>query len=134
MVIDTSAIFAAIANEPDGELYRRAIKAAPLRPMSAVTLLETRIVLMARLGPDAIATFDELLERARIVVVPFDRELSETAFDAFRGYGKGQGGHAQLNIVDCAAYALAHARNLPLLFKGDDFSATDVISAFAPSS
>jgi ribonuclease VapC len=129
MVIDTSAIFAAIAGEPDGEFYREAIKKAPLRIISAVTLLEVRIVLFARLGSDALATFDELIERARIVVVPFDQEHSESAFDAFRRYGKGQGGPAQLNIVDCAAYALASTRGLPLLFKGNDFSATDVTPA-----
>jgi ribonuclease VapC len=134
MVIDTSAIYAAIANEPDGAFYRQAIKTASLRLISAVTLLETRIVLFARLGPDAIVTFDELIERARIVVVPFDRALSETAFDAFRRFGKGQGGPAQLNIVDCAAYALAHARSLPLLFKGNDFRATDVTPVLMPGS
>ncbi len=134
MVIDTSAIFAAIADEPDGEFYRRAIKTAPLRLISAVTLLETRIVLFARLGSDAITTFDDLIERAQIVVVPFDRELSEAAFDAFRRFGKGQGGPAQLNIVDCAAYALARTRGLPLLFKGNDFRATDVTPVLMPGS
>lgn len=132
MVIDTSAIFAAIANETDGEFYRKAIKAAPSRLISSVTLLETRIVLFARLGSDAIVTFDELIELARIVVVPFGQELSNAAFEAFRRYGKGQGGPAQLNIVDCTAYALARTRGLPLLFKGDDFSATDVTPFVMP--
>lgn len=126
MVIDTSAVFAAISGEPDGELYRRALRTAPERIIPAVTLLETKIVPFARLGQDAIATFDKLIERARIVIVPFDRQLSEAAFDAFRRYGKGQGGPAQLNIVDCAAYAVARARGLPLLFKGGDFAATDI--------
>jgi ribonuclease VapC len=129
MVIDTSAIFAAITNEPDGAIYRDAIKAAQIRSMSAVTLLETRMVLFSRLGPGAIATFDELITHARIVVEPFDGLLADIAFDAFRKYGKGQGGSAQLNIVDCAAYALARFRDVPLLFKGDDFSHTDIRSA-----
>ena len=79
MVIDTSAIFAAIANEPDGAIYRNAIKASPVRLMSAITLLETRIVLFSRLGSGSIATFDELIGRAGIVVVPFDERLSIAA-------------------------------------------------------
>ncbi len=131
MVIDTSAIFAAVANEPDGELYRRAIKTAQIRLISAITLLETRIVLFSRFGEGSIVTFDELIERARITVVAFDREMSDTAFDAFRKFGKGQGTAAHLNIIDCAAYALAKLRGLPLLYKGEDFAATDVRSALS---
>ena len=126
MVIDTSAIVAAIANEPDGDVYRTAIKTAPVRLMSAVSLLETRIVLFSRLGPNAITTFDELIARAGIVVEPFDESQATAAFDAFRKYGKGQSNPAQLNIVDCVVYALARSRNLPLLFKGDDFTRTDI--------
>jgi ribonuclease VapC len=107
VVIDTSAIVAAIANEPDGDVYRTAIKTAPVRLMSAVSLLETRIVLFSRLGSNAITTFDELIARAGIVVEPFDESLAGAAFDAFRKYGKGQSNPAQLNIVDCVVYALA---------------------------
>lgn len=129
MVIDTSAIIAAIAGEPDGALYRDAIKPAERRSISAITLLETQIVLLARLGPAAIAALDELIDEADIAVIPFDGVLAETAFEAFRKYGKGQGHPAQLNIIDCAAYALAHASGQPLLFKGDDFSRTDIARA-----
>jgi ribonuclease VapC len=131
MVIDTSAIFAAIADESDSVMYRVAIKAAPTRLISAVTLLEARIVLFSRIEPEAITTLDELMERAEINEVPFDREQSEVAFDAFRRYGKGQAHSAKLNIIDCAAYALARSRDLPLLFKGNDFAHTDVTSALA---
>lgn len=129
MVIDTSAIFAAIAGEADSRAYRAAIASAPSPVISAVTLLETRIVLFARSGPSAIETLDELIDRAAIAVVPFDGPLAETAFEAFKRYGKGQGHKAQLNIIDCAAYALAKSRNLSLLFKGGDFAATDIASA-----
>ena len=79
-----------------------------------------------RLGLDAVGLFYELLENVGIVVVPFDEEMAEAAFDAFRRFGKGQGHPAQLNIVDCAVYPLAKARSLPLLFKGGDFDRTDV--------
>ena len=129
MVIDTSAIFAAIANEPDAEIYRRAIKTAPVKLISALTLLETRIVLFSRLGAGALDIFERLIESAGILVIPLDDELSYAAFEAFRRFGKGQTAKAQLNIVDCAGYALARQRNLPLLFKGDDFAATDVVAA-----
>lgn len=61
--------------------------------------------------------------------MPFDAELAAIAFDAFRRYGKGQGHPAQLNIIDCAAYALAKVRGEPLLFKGNDFEKTDISAA-----
>jgi ribonuclease VapC len=61
--------------------------------------------------------------------VPFDGALAQAAFDAFRRFGKGQGHPAQLNIVDCAVYAVAMARSEPLLFKGGDFARTDVLTA-----
>ena len=129
MVIDTSAIFAAIAGEADSGAYRASIKSAASPLISAITLLETRIMLFSRGGPGAIAILDELIERAGIVVVPFDEPMAEAAFDAFKRYGKGQGHKAQLNIIDCAAYALAKSWNFPLLFKGDDFAATDITAA-----
>lgn len=132
MVIDTSAIFAAVANEPDSGIYRSAIKSAQLRLISAVTLLETEIVLYARGGNDAVAILRELIGRAGIDIVPFDSSMAGIALDAFTRYGKGRGHKAQLNILDCAAYALARSRNLPLLFKGNDFRETDITPAVAP--
>ena len=94
-------------------------------------VLETRIVLFARLGLDAVSLFEELLEKAGIVVVPFDDEMARIAFDAFRPFGKGQAHPARLNIIDCTVYALAKARSQPLLFKGGDFDRTDIQSALA---
>jgi ribonuclease VapC len=129
MVIDTSAIFAAIAGEPDSRVYRSAILSAPLRLISAVTMLETQIVLFSRSGAASIPILQDLMQRAGIAVVPFDESVAEAAFDAFKRYGKGRGHKAQLNIIDCAAYALAKTRDLPLLFKGDDFASTDIRSA-----
>ena len=131
MVLDTSAIIATIANEPDSSHFRAAMLGAESLLMSSIAVLETRIVLFARLGPDAADAFDQLLEQAGIVVVPFDDETARVAFDAFRRFGKGQGHPAQLNIVDCAVYALAKSRSQPLLFKGDDFVRTDILPALA---
>jgi ribonuclease VapC len=129
MVLDTSAIIATIANEQDSSRFRAAMLDAESLLISSVAVLETRIVLFARLGPDAVSLFEELLENAGIVVVPFDNELARAAFEAFRRFGKGQGSPAQLNIVDCAVYALAKVRSQPLLFKGGDFDRTDIHSA-----
>lgn len=131
MVLDTSAIIATIANEQDSPGFREAILGAESLLMSSVAVLETRIVLFARLGLVAVDLFEELLDRAGIVVVPFDDEMAKTAFDAFRRYGKGTGHPAQLNIVDCAVYSLARERSQPLLFKGRDFDQTDIRSALA---
>jgi ribonuclease VapC len=129
MVLDTSAIIAAITNEQDSQRFRAAMLAAESLLISSVAVLETRIVLFARLGLDAVGLFDELLKNAGIAVVPFDDEMAAAAFVAFRRFGKGQGHPAQLNIVDCAVYALAKARSQPLLFKGGDFDRTDIQSA-----
>ncbi|WP_228747528.1 type II toxin-antitoxin system VapC family toxin [Bradyrhizobium sp. BR 10289] len=129
MVLDTSAIVATVTNEPDGQRYRTAMLDADSLSMSAVAVLETRIVLSARFGTAAVAFFDELLETAGIAVVPFDAEMAKGAFEAFQRFGKGGGHPAQLNIVDCAVYALAKARSEPLLFKGADFAKTDVVQA-----
>ena len=90
MVLDTSAIIAAIANEQDGMRYRAAMLGGDSLLISAVVVLETKVVLFARLGSEAVDLFDELLEKAGIVVVPFDDEMARAAFDAFRRFGKGQ--------------------------------------------
>jgi ribonuclease VapC len=131
MVLDTSAIIATITNEQDSSRFQSAMHGAESLLMSSVAVLETRMVLFARLGLDAVFLFEEMLEKAGIVVVPFDDEMARAAFDAFRHYGKGQGHPAQLNIIDCAVYALAKARSQPLLFKGGDFDRTDIQSALA---
>jgi ribonuclease VapC len=131
MVPDTSAIIATITSEQDSSRFRAAMLGAESLLTSSVAVLETRIVLFGRLGQEAVDLFEELLEKAGIVVVPFDDEMARTAFDAFRRYGKGQGHPAQLNIVDCAVYAPAKTRSQPLLFKGGDFDRTDIQPALA---
>lgn len=127
MILDTSAIIAAITREPDGPEFRKAMFNAPSLAISSVTVLETRIVLYSRHGAEAVAEFNEMLENAGVLVVPFDDVQAGMAFDAFRQYGKGQGHPAGLNIVDCAGYALAKTRGEPLLFKGSDFASTDIV-------
>lgn len=128
MVVDTSAIVAALASEAEASRYREAMLSSPLVAMSAVSVLEARIVLESRYGSGAVIAFSEMLQELSIAVVPFDEEMTQAAFDAFLRFGKGR--HpAGLNIVDCAAYATAKGLGRPLLFKGNDFGRTDVASA-----
>jgi len=126
MILDTSAIVAAVAKEPDCVIYQNPMLSSDELAMSAITVLETRIVLQSRFGATLVSSFDVLLGNFDIIVVPFDSDQAQVAFDRFRRYGKGQGHPAQLNIIDCAAYALAKIREVPLLFKGNDFSRTDI--------
>ena len=126
MVLDTSAIVAAITAEADAVRFRAAMLDAPTLAISAPTVLECRIVLQSRYGPEAVAEFDDMLVGAAISIEPFDAQMAQAAFDAFRRYGKGRGRPAQLNLLDCAAYALAKICGEPLLFKGADFAETDI--------
>ena len=124
LVVDTSVAIAILSHESDGETLLTRLVAASGRCMSSVNALETRILLEMgkRIDPQR---FDELLTRWAIEIVPFDEALSDLAFGAYRRFGKGR--HpAGLNMGDCAAYALATSRGWPLLFKGEDFSQTDV--------
>ena len=126
MVLDTSALFALIAGEPEADHFRGAILAADSLVISAVTVLETCIVPRSRLGLGACDAFEEWLIASSVTVVPFDHQQAAEALNAFNRFGKGQGHPAQLNICDCASYALAKIRGEPLLFKGADFSRTDI--------
>ena len=124
IVVDSSVVIAILRHESDAEAWLGQLASASGLCISAVNALETRIVLEMgkRLDP---ACFDELLSRWKIETAPFDEVLSDLAFEAHRRFGKGR--HpARLNMGDCAAYALAKSRGWPLLFKGDDFTQTDV--------
>ena len=126
MILDTSAIVATIAREPDAARFQNARLGAHALAMSAVTAQESRIVLHARYGAAAVEAFEEMIEGAQIEIVPFDMRMANSAFAAFRRCGKGQGDPAQLNSVDCVAYATAQLRGEPLPFKGSDFDKTDI--------
>ena len=128
MVIDSSALMAIFLNEPDASIYASAILNDRIRLISAATLAEASIVAIRRRRPDPIAALDILTTRLRLVVIPVDHEQALLARDGFRRFGKGR--HpAGLNFGDCFSYALAKQRGEPLLFKGNDFSQTDVLVA-----
>ena len=130
MVIDTSAIIAFLRAEPEADDIEALLDRTAGLLMSAFTAFECRVVLHTRFGPQASTGFDLLLVRAGIVLQPFDAEQAEQAFAAYRRFGRGSGHPAQLNLGDCASYALAKSRGLPLLYKGKDFGHTDIETAF----
>src|SRR5687767_2284289 len=125
MVIDSSALVAILFDEPDRLQIEAAIETDPTRLISAVSKLETSMVLLGRQNREVLSRFDRLLARVSATIVPFDDHQSDIARDAFARFGKGRH-RAGLNFGDCAAYALSVAEAEPLLFKGTDFGATDV--------
>jgi ribonuclease VapC len=131
MTIDTSAILAILLDAPERVEFVSLIEEALRRVISAVSVLEAGMVLETRKGPDAEVDLDIFLRRSQIEVVPFDREQADEARRAFRRFGKGR--HpAGLNFGDCASYALARWSGEPMLFKGRDFTATDVACVKQP--
>jgi ribonuclease VapC len=126
MVIDTSAILAWLKDEPARARIVAGLQAHPGRRMSSVSLLEAQIVVRAREYPALLSKLARFLEEIEVIVVPFDEAQARVAADAFQRYGKCQGHPAQLNMGDCAVYALAKTTNEPLLFVGNDFSQTDL--------
>ena len=129
IVVDTSAIIAIIQAEPECAAFLDHVRGADRALMSAVSMLEAGMVLHSRRGPAGVAELADLVEAMAIEVIAFDAALAEAALQAFAIYGKGQHPKARLNLGDCAAYALAKAMSAPLLFKGNDFGATDIITA-----
>lgn len=130
MIVETSALVAIVKREPGYERYISAIAASEEAPlMSASNLLETAII-VDRLGDrDASRTFSAIIDELEIEIAPFTEQQAHIARTAYTDFGKGTGHKAQLNFGDCFAYALAKDSRRPLLFKGNDFSETDIVAA-----
>ncbi|HMF68374.1 MAG TPA: type II toxin-antitoxin system VapC family toxin [Phyllobacterium sp.] len=126
MVIDTSAIVAIALDEPEAVSFEQEIASDPVRLISAATVLEATMVIETRLGEEGGRELDLWLYKAGVDIVVVDIDQLEAARRAWRRYGKGR--HpAGLNYGDCFSYALAVSRQEPLLFKGEDFSKTDIV-------
>lgn len=125
MVLDTSALVAVLFGEPERDRFIELLADAVDPLISAATLLEASIVMQAKTGADGVADLDELLAAAAVRCVALDSAQAYLTRDAFARYGKGRA-PAGLNFGDCCSYALARATDRPLLFKGGDFSQTDV--------
>jgi len=132
MVIETSALVAMLTNEPEAQRFEAAVEADPVRLMSAASYLEAAIVVEQRFGEPGGRELDLWLHRAGVDLVGVDAEQADVARSAYRRFGKGRN-RAGLNYGDCFAYALAKVSGEPLLYKGDDFSHTDV-SAVDPTA
>jgi ribonuclease VapC len=129
MILDSSVLVAIFRDEPDAQIYTDAIERAPLCRLSAANFVEAAAVVESSRDPIASRRFDELVEVAGIVIEPVTERQAHIARAAYRDFGKASGHPAQLNFGDCFAYALAKETGEPLLFKGNDFSKTDVTPA-----
>lgn len=125
MVLDSSAVLAILLNEPDAQPLRAAFDHDETRLLSAATLLEVAMVIESRKGEAGGRDLDLMMLEANIQVVPVDEEQIDEARRAWRRFGRGR--HpAALNYGDLFSYALSKHSGEPLLYKGDDFTRTDV--------
>jgi ribonuclease VapC len=131
LIVDTSALIAILRDEPDAVRYAEAIEAADLRRMSAGTYVEAGAVVDSARDPVVSRQLDALIGAAGIAIETVTAAHARIAREAYRDFGKGSGHPAGLNFGDCFSYALAKAMDEPLLFKGDDFVHTDVMSALS---
>ena len=129
MFVDSSALIAIIRREPEKSALASRLEGAIAPVTSPLVVLETVMRLTTMLGNDvetARAVTSAFLDEAGIQVVPIPEAMGEVAIDAFSRFGKGMGHGARLNIADCLTYAAARELGQPILYKGNDFAATDL--------
>jgi len=130
--VDSSVFVAILSDEEDALDFLVKLQHEPAPMTSGLVILESAMRLSSKLNVDpfsALSEIEALLEEARITVMPIDAEHGRLAVGAFAKYGKGRGHPAQLNLADCLSYACAMGSGVPLLFKGNDFSQTDISKA-----
>jgi len=127
IVIDTSAVVALALGEPERDAIAQVIQTSDKILISTVTVLEARMVIHGRRGQRAVVLVDDLLRLPVFEMVAPGKEETDAAYAAFVAFGKGSGHPAGLNFGDVFSYALARVRNLPLLYKGNDFAQTDIV-------
>jgi len=131
IAVDSSALVAIVLAEADhGRLWER-MRASRHCIVSSVSVIESRIVVYSRLGEDAVLLLDQLLSGQAVEIAPPGPKELDMAWKGFRRFGKGSGHRAALNLGDLFSNALAKTRNIPLLFKGNDFRYTDIVPALA---
>ena len=133
MILDTSALIVILRFEEEApefaNLIANAAKSAAQPRISAVSYVEAGAVIDGSKDPVASRRFDGLIDEAQIAIEPVTEAQARIARQAYRDFGKTSGHPARLNFGDCFSYALAKSKGEPLLFKGQDFSRTDVRSA-----
>ena len=132
IAVDTSAIVCIFAGEAEARQFNERISADGEPVISAGTVVELSMVLRTLTATSRLISddwLDRFLLSATFRVEPVTTEIVTLAREAHRRFGKGMGHSAQLNFGDCFSYALAKSLNVPLLYKGNDFAKTDIISA-----
>ncbi len=128
MFLDASAMVGIIAREDDGPMLMARLRRARRVHTSAIAVYEA-VLGVAHIRNTSVAGAEEVvgdfLGAMQVEIIPITAEIGRGAIEAFSRFGRGR--HpAALNMGDCFAYACARALDLPLLFKGDDFSHTDI--------
>lgn len=130
MIVDTSALVAILYREPEAASFAQRIHDADICRISVANYVELSIVIQSQIGSEGMRQAEAFFRRAGMIVEPVTVDHGELARQAFFDFGKGRHS-AGLNFGDCFAYALAKATGEPLLFKGDDFSQTDIGAAWS---
>ncbi|MBZ9811822.1 MULTISPECIES: type II toxin-antitoxin system VapC family toxin [unclassified Mesorhizobium] len=129
MFVDTSVVVAILSAEGDAGDWSNRIAAAPRKITSALVVLEAAMRLSTMLAVEPLVAetaIEAFLREAEIEIVPIGADDAKLAIHAFSDYGKGRGHPAQINLADCLSYACAKGHGSALLYKGNDFSHTDL--------
>ncbi len=129
VVVNTSALVAILLVEPEAQDFEDLLSRAGTVLMSEVNRFELSVVMLGPRGAGGVGEATALIDLIGIQTKVFDAVQSAAATAAYARYGKGIHPRARLDLADCAAYALANTLGVPLLFKGDDFAATDILAA-----
>jgi ribonuclease VapC len=128
IVVDASALLAIFEEEDDAAVYTKAIADADPPLISTASVVEVGIVMLGRHGSKAVERANRFIRDAGFQLESVTAQHAQLAVEAYAAFGKGRKSKAGLNFGDCFSYALAKATGAPLLFKGHDFSATDITS------
>jgi ribonuclease VapC len=133
IVVDSSAIMAILKREEDARQIAQRLSNAQAKFISAATYMECGTVVVGRYGSEGLSVMQDFIQALKLEIIALTSDQANMGIDAYARYGRGSGHRAGLNMGDCFSYALAKTRNLPLLFKGDDFSHTDIEPALKPA-
>lgn len=125
MIVDSSALIAVLLREDGWERLFDRLSEAEYVGVGAPTLVESGIVLSARVGIPGKTLLARMVQEGSFEIVPLTDEHWPVAVDAYLRYGKGRH-QAALNFGDCLTYAVSRIADEPLLFVGNDFSQTDL--------
>jgi len=124
IAIDTSVLVAIVLDEPEAETFKSVLRQEEI-VIGWPTLFETRTVLTAKRFSNPVDIVSRFVDAPNIMPIAFSEKHYREAGSALDRYGKGR--HpAGLNMGDCFSYAVAAVAKVPLLFKGGDFSQTDL--------